>query len=198
MASSWALVSGGAGAAGVGFRSFFGELGVLATALLAVAELSRRRYLGGLGRVTMDDLCDDPAGGFVPVRVEGRVDLLILGPERLLHEAPGGLGHDGGVALPAVAIGLDVVAAQQGQEDAAGPDVAERELHLDRRALTGQLLEAGLDSLSRLSSGFSLTSCGRPSEEGLDVAELLLELGLVHRGPGYREFGAVLASRCHW
>ena len=150
--------------------------------LLAPAERGHRSDLLGLAGARVEHLTDNPVSDVVEMGVELAVDGVEVRPQRLVHEPLRDLEHDGLPVLPAAAVGLESVATGEGVEDLPRPRVRDGELVLDRWVSGGEFGEPGKDPLLRLGGRDALASSRGTGVKRLDQAQLLDQLGLVHRG----------------
>jgi len=128
----------------------------------------------------------------IEVRPHGSVDLLVLRPQRLVHEGLRGLHHHGGPTLPAVTVRFEIIASKEGQEELARPEVREREAELERRVEPLDALQTLLDPSTRLACRHSLPLGRRAGKQRFDLGQLLPQLRLVHTSPSTDASTAVL------
>ncbi len=134
------------------------------------------RLFVGLSGPHLEGLFDHPVGEGIEVGGQGALQLLEFRPEGFVHEGTAQAGHHGGAALAAVAVGMDAVAAQQGHKQVARPLVGQGEAELDRRLLSLQLPEAGLDAFAGPLRRLPFSFAAGPSVQGLDAAQLFNQL----------------------
>lgn len=116
---------------------------------------------------------DDTIGGFQKILLERFLDIAEFRPERRLNEAGGSFDHYGGVALAAVAIGVESITAAEGAEEAAGPLVGESELEFNGFFDAFGFLEAFADPVHGGSSGNALAGRGGAGVERFNAAEFM-------------------------
>lgn len=79
----------------------------------------------------MDFFADDFFCGSGEVFDEGAVEGLEFGPEDGIDEGFWGFDHDGGCSLSGVAVGFEVVAVAEGDEELSGPGIVEGDAYFD-------------------------------------------------------------------
>jgi hypothetical protein len=135
---------------------------------------------GGFGEVLVDALGDDVVGDLAEIGVEELGEFEILWPEDGVEEGLFQPDHNGGVALAGEAVGFELVAADEGEEELAFPGVGEAELELLRFA--GEGVELDVEAFEGGVGGGHFAEGVGAEEEGLHLGDLVEEFVAGH-GP---------------
>src|SRR5688572_7348635 len=101
----------------------------------------------------MDRSCNDAIRDRVKVAAQHVRELLVLRPERVLHETPRDLDHQRRPALAAVPVRLKTVSTAESNEKLARPTVPQSKFVLDWWVDDFQVAESKLDARSCFRGG---------------------------------------------
>ncbi len=113
------------------------------------------RSFRGFAGVSVDLFPNNTFRGFVEISMEGRLQVEVFRPERLVHKGPRRPQYYGGVTLPLVAIRFEPVSSAECQEQTSLPLVGQRKLRLRQGLCSDCAIERLPHALHRRRGGLT-------------------------------------------